>query len=184
MEVKLATGESIVVLQNSSLDFQVVGLVSGTTYKVTVRSQNKHGKSDPVYMLIETLMEPIKQIAETKLKEEDSDDNQILAIIIGIFVTVMLIAIMATLAMITFRLRMRLRSSNSSPIVNTSLLQERRCPDLLPKRGQNPRKASTNQLSPSSPYITYCRTISSDVEVKPSKVLPLNHILNYLGLHQ
>lgn len=164
MEVKLATGESVVVLQNSSLDFQVVGLVSGTTYKVTVRSQNKHGKSDPVYMLIETLMEPIKQIAETKLKEEDSDDNQILAIIIGVFVTVMLIVIMATLAMITFRLRMRLRRSNSSPIVNTSLLQERRGPDILPKRGQNPRKASATQHSPSSPYITYCRTISSDVE--------------------
>ena len=139
--------------------------MSGTTYKVTVLSQNKHGKSEPVYMLRETLMEPIKQIAETKLKEEQSDDNQILAIIIGVFVTVMLIMIMATLAMITFRLRTRLRSTNSSPIVNTSLLQERRGPDLVPKRGPNPRKVSSNQHSPSSPYVTYCRTISSDVEV-------------------
>ena len=83
--------------------------MSGTTYKVTVLSQNKHGKSDPVYMLIETLMKP-KQIAETKLKEEDSDDNPILAIIKGLFVTVILIVIMSTLAMITFRVRMRLRS--------------------------------------------------------------------------
>ena len=83
--------------------------MSGMTYKVTVLSQNKHGKSDPVYMLIETLMKP-KQIAETKLKEEDSDDNPILAIIKGLFVTVILIVIMSTLAMITFRVRMRLRS--------------------------------------------------------------------------
>jgi len=165
MEVKLATGESVVVLQNSSMDFQVVGLVSGTTYKVTVRSQNKHGKSDPVYMLVETLLEPIKQIAETKLKEEDSEDNQIVAIIIGVVVTVILIMIMGTLAMITFRLRMRLRSTNSSPIVNTSLLQERRGPDLLPKRVSSAHKVSSNQRSPSSPYVTYCKTISSDVEV-------------------
>ena len=53
-------------------------------------------------------MEPIKQMADTELKEENSDDNQILAIIIGVFVTVMLIVIIATLAMITFGLRMRL----------------------------------------------------------------------------
>ena len=166
MQVKLSTGESIIVLQNTSLSFQVLGLVPGTSYKVSVRSENKHGKSDPVYMIIETLLEPIKQIAETKLKEEDSEDSQILAIIIGVFVTVMLIAIMGTLAIITCNLRMRLRSSTSSPMVNTSLLQDRRIPDLLPKRGTDTRKASTSQPSPSSPYITYCRTISSDVEVK------------------
>ena len=93
-------------------------------------------------------MEPIKQIAETKLKEEESDDNQILAIVIGAFITVMLIVIMATLAMITFRLRMRLRSSNSSAIVNTSLLQERRGPDLLPKRDQNPKKLLQPNIVP------------------------------------
>ena len=104
--------------------------------KVTVRSQINHGKSDPGYILIETLIDPIKQIARTKLKQEGSDDNQILAFIIEVFVTVMLIVIMATLAMITFRLRMRLRRSNSSPIVNTSLPQEKKGPDLLPKIGQ------------------------------------------------
>ena len=104
---------------------------------MTVLSQNKHRKNDPMYILRETLMEPIKQIAETKLKEEQSDDNQILAIIIGVFVIVKLIVIMATLAMKTFCLRMRLRSSNSSHILNTSLLQERRGSDLLSKRGQH-----------------------------------------------
>ena len=171
MEVKLATGKSINILKNRSSHFQVVGLVSGTTYKVTVISQNKHGKSDPVYMLIETLMEPIKQIAETKIKEEDSDDNQILAIIIGVFITIMLIVIMVTLAMITIRLRLRLQRHTSSPIVNTSLLQERRHPDILPNRQGNTREGSGRQPSPSSPYITYCRTISSDVEVKFSKDL-------------
>ena len=117
MEVKLATGRSIHKLENRSSHFQVVGLVSGTTYKVTVISQNKHGKSDPVYMLIEPLMEPIKQIAETKMKEDDSDENQILAIILGVFIIV-----------ITFRLRMSLQRHTSSPIVNTSLLQGRRHP--------------------------------------------------------
>ena len=91
MEVKLATGESIQVLQNRSLDFQVVGLQSGTTYKVTIRSQNEHGMSDLVYMLVETLMEPIKQLAETKIKERESQDNHILPIFIGVLVTVILI---------------------------------------------------------------------------------------------
>ena len=79
-------------------------------------------------------MEPIKQIAGTKIKEDDSDESQILAIILGVFITIMLIVIMVTLAMITFRLRMRLQRHTSSPIVNTSLLQERRHPDVLPKR--------------------------------------------------
>ena len=46
---------------------------------MNVRSQNKWGQSDSV--LIETVMEPIMQIAEAKIKEEDSDDNQILKII-------------------------------------------------------------------------------------------------------
>ena len=67
-------------MQNSSLDFQTVGLVSGTTYKATVISQNKQGKSDPVYMLLEQL--------KNKVIVEDSDDNQIIAISIGAFFTV------------------------------------------------------------------------------------------------
>ena len=84
-------------MQNRALNFQV-----------NVRSQNKWGQSDSVYILIETVIEPIMQIAEAKIKEEDSDDNQILKIIKGVFVKVMLTVIMATLAMITFLLRMRL----------------------------------------------------------------------------
>ena len=80
MEVKLSTEESEVDLQNSSSHFQPVGLVSGTTYKATFRSQNKQEKSDPVYMLIEQL--------KNKVKVEDSDVNQILPINIGAFVTV------------------------------------------------------------------------------------------------
>ena len=80
---------------------------------MAVISQNKHRKSDPVYMLIETLMEPIKQIAETKIKENDYDENRILAIIIGVFITIMLIVIMVALSMIIFRLRMRLQRQTS-----------------------------------------------------------------------
>ena len=47
-------------------------------YKMTVRSQNKLGMSDPVFTLMAKLMEPMKQIAKTKRKEEESDDNKIL----------------------------------------------------------------------------------------------------------
>ena len=113
-------------------------------------------------MVVETLLEPIKQIAETKLKEEDSGDNQILAITIGVFVTVILIIVMATLVVITFRLRLQLRSNNSSPIVNTSLLQEQQVCDIFSKTGHNSHKLP---LTHRSPYETYCKTISSDVEV-------------------
>jgi len=164
MEVKLATGESIQVLQNRSLDFQVVGLQSGTTYKVTIRSQNEHGMSDLVYMLVETLMEPIKQLAETKIKERESQDNHILPIFIGVLVTVILIGVMATLAVITLRLRIRLRRNNSSPIVNSSLLGERNSQIYTPTRNKSIGKSPSSQLSPSNSYVTYCRTISSDVE--------------------
>ena len=34
--------------------------------------------SDPVFTLMAKLMEPMKQIAKTKRKEEESDDNKIL----------------------------------------------------------------------------------------------------------
>ena len=33
-----------------------------------VRAENRHGKSDPVYLLVETRTEPIKKLAETKVR--------------------------------------------------------------------------------------------------------------------
>ena len=35
--------------------------------QVLVRAGNRHGKSDPVYLLVETRTEPIKKLAETKV---------------------------------------------------------------------------------------------------------------------
>ena len=58
-------------MQSNWPTFQLGELQSGTTYKVNVRCENKHGRSDPLYLLVETLNEPIKQIAETKVKEQN-----------------------------------------------------------------------------------------------------------------
>ena len=49
---------------------------------MTVQVRNKFGISDSLYVPVVTMMEPIKQLAETKVKNEE-DKNEILAMIIG-----------------------------------------------------------------------------------------------------
>ena len=109
------------------------------------RCENKHGRSDPLYLLVETLNEPIKQIAETKLKEENSEQNEVMAIIIGVTVSLIIMIVMVIIAVITVRVKSQ-TSNNHHEMT---------------------RSDSEQRLSQSSHG--YCTTISSDVAV--SKIL-------------
>ena len=108
------TGRHVKTMQSTWPKFQMGELQSGTTYKVNVRCENKHGRSDPLYLLVETLNEPIKQIAETKLKEENSEYNEMMALIIGVIVSLMSMIIMVIIAVITIRLQARVRGRQMS----------------------------------------------------------------------
>ena len=137
----LRVGGAVVRRVQSSLGvFQVGELQSGTTYKVVVRSENRHGRSDPVYLLVQTTNEPIKQIAETKVKEEAGDYNEMLAITIGVVVSLIIMVVMIVIAVFTIRFQAGLRAELS-------------------------RSDSDMRLT-NPPRVGYCTTISSDIEVK------------------
>ena len=108
--------------------------------QVKVRCENRHGRSDPLYLLLETLNEPIKQIAETKVKKEAGDYNEMLAITIGVVVSVVIMVVMIIIAVFTIRFQSRLRTELS-------------------------RSESDMRLS-NPPRVGYCTTISSDIEVR------------------
>lgn len=109
LQVDNMAGEHVKTVQSDWPRFQLGELQSGTTYKVNVRCENKHGRSDPLYLLVETLNEPIKQIAETKLKEQNSEYNEMMAIIIGVTVSLIIMTVMMIIAVITIRLQSRNR---------------------------------------------------------------------------
>ena len=152
------TGRHVKSMQSTWPKFQMGELQSGTTYKVNVRCENKHGRSDPLYLLVETLNEPIKQIAETKLKEENSEYNEMMALIIGVIVSLMSMIIMVIIAVITIRLQARVRGRQMS--------------------GSD----TDGRLSQSS-QSGYCTTISSDVAVsRTRKMQQLLNKLNYTSI--
>ena len=140
LQVTGLAGQLVRTVQSSQATFQVGELQSGTTYKVNVRCENKHGRSDPLYLLVETLNEPIKQIAETKVKEEAGDYNQMLAITIGVVVSLLIMIVMIVIAVLTISCPARLRAELS-------------------------RSDSDMRLT-NPPRVGYCTTISSDIEVK------------------
>jgi len=139
LQVDDMRGTHVKTLQSSWPQFTLGELQSGTTYKVNVRCENKHGRSDPLYLLVETLNEPIKQIAETKLKEENSEQNEVMAIIIGVTVSLMIMIVMVIIAVITVRVKSQISNNHH----------------------EMTRSDSDRRLSQSSHG--YCTTISSDV---------------------
>ena len=144
LRVDTSLGNHVKTVSSSWPHFQVGELQSGTTYKVNVRCENKHGRSDPLYLLVETLNEPIKQIAETKVKEEDSEYNEKMAIIIGVIVSLVIMIVMIIIAVITIRLKRRARQS-------------------LTRSDDSDRQSSQSLTTHSS--AGYCTTISEDVAV-------------------
>ena len=139
LQVDQMSGAHVKTVQSNWPTFQLGELQSGTTYKVNVRCENKHGRSDPLYLLVETLNEPIKQIAETKVKEQNSEENELIVIIIGVAVSLIIMVVMIIIAVITIRLQSRGGHDSDS---DRSVVM------------------SSRDLSPG-----YCTTISSDVAV-------------------
>ena len=140
LEVLRVDGAVVRRVESNQGVFQVLEVQSGTTYKVVVRAENRHGRSDPVYLLVQTNSEPIKQIAETKVKEEAGDYNQMLAITIGVVVSLLIMIVMIVIAVLTISCPARLRAELS-------------------------RSDSDMRLT-NPPRVGYCTTISSDIEVK------------------
>ena len=90
--------------------------------KVQVR--NKFGVSDAVYIPLVTKLEPIKQLAETKVKNEE-DRTELLAMILGGLVTSVLLLTVILLVSFNYRRRMLEQStatisSTSAPLLETS----------------------------------------------------------------
>lgn len=161
LEVRVAaTGRSILTIQNSSLEFEVSGLLPGSTYTIAVRAKNKFGTSEPFYFPLLTQLEPIKQIAETKLKDSARETHTLVPVLLGAFATVTLLVAVTTLVGFTIRRRAMDRKPPGS---GDSLLPDSSGPDPLSQTGQY--SPSGQDVSPSSPYTSYreVSTISCDV---------------------
>ena len=85
---------------------------------MTIQIRNKFGISEPLHVPVVTLLEPIKQLAETKLKKNQEDRNEILAIILGGLVTAILLVIVILL--VSFSYRRRLLEQRTPNIGSTS----------------------------------------------------------------
>merc|ERR1711971_1513141 len=127
LEVKLASsGATVTTLSSSSPLLEVGDLQSGATYRLQLWHKNTHGESAPVELVVTTLVEPIKQMAETKMagglitKEESGNGALIVASLASCAV---LISVAATMMAVVRRGR-TLSSLPSSTTVSTSLLRE------------------------------------------------------------
>merc|ERR1711971_63787 len=127
LEVKLASsGATVTTLSSSSPLLEVGDLQSGATYRLQLWHKNTHGESAPVELVVTTLVEPIKQMAETKMagglitKEESGNGALIVASLASCAV---LISVAATMMAVVRRGR-TLSSLPSSTTVSASLLRE------------------------------------------------------------
>merc|ERR1711892_1233673 len=120
------------------------------------------GISEPVYVPIVTLIEPIKQLAETKDKEKKEEESEKIAIVLGCIATVILLVVVILLSVFTHRRRLLERSSPSSQ--GRVQLEANRGPDLVHESGLY--DGSVPKSIPSSPFNSYKEilpTISCDV---------------------
>ena len=69
---------------------------------MNVRTENRHGRSDPLYLLVQTTSEPIKLLAETKVKNE-VEGTESLAMILGALVTIVMLVIVILLVSFSYR---------------------------------------------------------------------------------
>ena len=83
--------------------------------KVQVR--NKFGVSDAVYIPLVTKLEPIKQLAETKVKNEEGR-TELLAMILGGLVTSVLL--LTVILLVSFNYRRRMLEQSTATISSTS----------------------------------------------------------------
>ena len=163
LEIRLSkTGQSVVLQKSNNLIFKVSDLKPGSTYTAAVKAVNKFGKSEAISIPFITQAEPIKTIAETKVKGERKDENEILGVILGIVLTIVIMVFVLALVTLAYR-RCLLEQPDTSlvPGVNENYPFSR--PDTVP------REISNRNIIPSSPFDSYQQsmpTISSDVFVK------------------
>ena len=86
--------------------------------------RNKFGISDAVYIPLVTKLEPIKQLAETKVKNEEGR-TELLAMILGSLVTAVLLVVVVLLVSFNYRRRMleqstAIISSTTAPLLENS----------------------------------------------------------------
>ena len=77
-------------------------IIVGTTYTVMVQIRNRFGISDAVFVSVTTLLEPIKLLAETKVKNE-VEGRESLAMILGALVTIVMLVIVILLVSFSYR---------------------------------------------------------------------------------
>ena len=124
-----------------------------------MRAKTKFGTSEPVYVPVVTLIEPIKQLAETKVKEKSEEESEKTAMILGGIATLALLAIMILLSVFTHRRRLLERRAPTSQVQ----LEVTRGPHLVQESGLS--IDSVANIIPSStfhPYKDILPTISSD----------------------
>ncbi len=96
----------------------------GTTYTVRVQIRNKFGVSESLHVPVVTLLEPIKQLAETKVKEDTEERNEaILAMIIGGLVTLVMLVLVILLISFSYRRRLLEHSAASLGATSARLLE-------------------------------------------------------------
>ena len=163
LEIRLSETKQTVVLQKSNiLSFKVSDLKPGSMYTAAVKSVNKFGKSEAIFVPFVTQAEPIKTIAETKVKGEKNDENEVLGVILGIVVTVVIMLFVLALVTLSYR-----RCLLEQP--DTSLVLGANKNHLFPRPDTVPREISNRNIIPASPFDFYQQsmpTISSDVLVK------------------
>ena len=151
-QVDTAAGRHVKTVHSSWARFLVAELSSGSTYKVqghsqifgwmvhnhevtlqvNVRTENRHGRSDPLYLLVQTTSEPIKLLAETKVEllniynylqlstqlsthiriqvketEQTESLSSLVAVMVGVAVSLVSILVMVVIAVLTTRSRAR-----------------------------------------------------------------------------
>ena len=85
---------------------------------MTVQIRNRFGVSEPLHVPVTTLLEPIKQLAETKVKEDTEDRNEVLAMILGGLVTA--VVLISVILLVSFSYRRRLLEHSAASLSSTS----------------------------------------------------------------
>ena len=148
-----------------------LSLCPGTTYTVRVQIRNKFGVSESLHVPVVTLLEPIKQLAETKVKEDTEERNEaILAMIIGGLVT--LVMLVLVILLISFSYRRRLLEHSAATLSSTSA----RLLETSPEQKQERAEYSSYTLDSKQSTTTFnsnvfVPSISSDVYGQVRKIL-------------
>ena len=139
-----------------------------------MRAKTKFGTSEPVYVPVVTLIEPIKQLAETKVKEKSEEESEKTAIILGGIATLALLAVMILLSVFTHRRRLLERRAPTSQ--GRVQIEVTRGPHLVQESGLSIDSVATS--IPSSTFHSYKEivpTISNDGIEKVGKLGLFSH---------